>query len=181
MCKICEMYPTTGGRSKGAFSRRPTSDTAHSGRSMSTHGNKEWHQRLEMKYLAYSEENAFKKMSKNAESAVLKKRQVNSVYLRKCIHMLFFLIQHRFGLANNYEDLIDFACNKLHEPIINQYLDSCPKNAMYKSNTSLESLLDAMNTLFEMKNLDDIKDAQFLTIYVDEAENSSHREHLLYF
>ena len=27
-----------------------------------------------------------------------------------------------------------------------------------------------------MKNLDDIKDAQFLTIYADEAENSSHRE-----
>ena len=29
---------------------------------------------------------------------------------------------------------------------------------------------------FEMKNLYDIKDAQFLTIYADEAENSSHRE-----
>ena len=90
MCKICEMYPTTGGRSKGAFSTRPTSDTALSGRSMSTHDNSEWHKRLEMKYFAYSEENAFKKMSKNAESTVRKKRQVNSLYLRKCIHMLFF-------------------------------------------------------------------------------------------
>ena len=59
---------------------------------------------------------------------------------------------------------------------MNQYLDSCPKNVTYKSNTSVESLLDAMNGFFEMKNLDDIKDAQFLTIYADEAENSSHRE-----
>ena len=33
-----------------------------------------------------------------------------------------------------------------------------------------------MNTFFEMKNLNDIKDAQFLTIYADKAENSSHRE-----
>ena len=57
-----------------------------------------------------------------------------------------------------------------------QYLDSCPKNVTYKSNTSLESLLDAMDAFFEMKNLDDIKDAQFLTIYADEAENSPHRE-----
>ena len=59
---------------------------------------------------------------------------------------------------------------------MNQYLGSCPKNVTYKSNTSVESLLDAMNAFFEMKNLDDIKDAQFLTIYADEAENSSHRE-----
>ena len=59
---------------------------------------------------------------------------------------------------------------------MNQYLGSCPKNVTYKSNTSVESLLDAMNAFFEMKNLDDIKDAQFLTICADEAENSSHRE-----
>ena len=33
-----------------------------------------------------------------------------------------------------------------------------------------------MNTFFEMKNIDDIKYAQFLTIYANEAENLSHRE-----
>ena len=33
-----------------------------------------------------------------------------------------------------------------------------------------------MNIFFEMKNLDDIKDAQFLTIYADEVENLSYRE-----
>ena len=38
------------------------------------------------------------------------------------------------------------------------------------------TLLDAINTFFEMKNLGDIKDAQFFTIYADEAENLSHRE-----
>ena len=141
---------------------------------MSTHGNSEQHKQFEMKYFANSEENAFK--SKNAESKSRKKHRVNSLYLRKCIHTLFFLIQHGFALINNYEDLIDFASSKLLEPITNQYLDSCLKNAAYKSNASVQTLLDAMNTFFEMKNLDDIKDAQFLTIYADEAENSSHRE-----
>ena len=33
-----------------------------------------------------------------------------------------------------------------------------------------------MNTVFEVKNLDDIKDAQFLTIYANEAENLSNGE-----
>ena len=55
MCKICEINPTTGGCSKGAFSTCPTSDTAHPGRSMSTHGNNEQHKRFEMKYFAKNE------------------------------------------------------------------------------------------------------------------------------
>ena len=70
-----------------------------------------------MKYFPSSEENAFEKMSKIPESTLRKKREVNSVYFRKCIHILFFLIQLRFALTNNYEDLIDFASNKFLEPV----------------------------------------------------------------
>ena len=99
---------------------RPTSDTAHPGCSMSTRGNSKWNKQLVMKYFAKSEENAFKTMSKNAESTLCKKPQVNSLYLQKCIHTHFFLIEHCFALTNNYEDLNYFASNKLHEPIINQ-------------------------------------------------------------
>ena len=87
MCKICEMYLKTGGSSKNAFSTRPTDDTAHPGGSMSTHSNRK---RLELKYFANNKEHAFKKMSKIAESTLRKKRQVNSLYLRKCIHSHVF-------------------------------------------------------------------------------------------
>ena len=87
--KICEMYSTTCGCSEGAFSMHPTSDTAHTGCSMSTHGKIKWHKWLEMKYFANSEENAFKKMSRNAESTLHKRCKVNSLYLRKSIHTLF--------------------------------------------------------------------------------------------
>ena len=128
-----------------------TNDTAHSGRSMSTHGKSEWHNRPEMKYFASSEDNAFKKIFKNVKATIRKRHQVNSLYLRKYIHKLFSLIQHLFALTNNNEDLIDFASNKLHEPIINQYLDSCLKNVMYNSNTSVESLLDALTHFLKLK------------------------------
>ena len=97
---------------------------------MSNHGNSKQHKQhkqLEMKCFANSEENAFKKMSKNAESTLRKKHQVNSFYLRKCIHMLFFLIQHRFALTNNHEDLIDFASSRLHDNNLLYTIDSCPK------------------------------------------------------
>ena len=36
--------------------------------------------------------------------------------------------------------------------------------------------MDAMNFYFESKNLKDINEAQFITLYADEAENSSHKE-----
>lgn len=58
------MYSTTSGRSKGAFSMRPTSDTAHPGCSMSTRGNSKRRKQLVMKYSTKSEENAFKKCLK---------------------------------------------------------------------------------------------------------------------
>ena len=75
------MYPTTGGSSKGAFSTRPASDTAHPGRSMSTHDISERLKRLEMKYFSNNEENAFKDVSENAESTLRKERQENTLYL----------------------------------------------------------------------------------------------------
>ena len=50
-----------------------------------------------MKYFASCEENTFKKVSKNPPSTLRKKREVNSFYLRKSIHTLFFLILDLYG------------------------------------------------------------------------------------
>ena len=48
--------------------------------------------------------------------------------------------------------MIQFLAQQIEEPITKQYLDTCPQNATYISNTSAELLLDAMNFYFETKN-----------------------------
>ena len=87
------------------------------------------------------------------------------------------MIKKHWPLTDNYGDLINFLANRIQEPITKQYLSSCPKNATCLSNTTVKSLLDAMNFYYESENFSKIHDTPFLCLYADEAENSSHKEY----
>ena len=104
------------------------------------------------------------------------KLEINQLYMLKCIHTIFFMVQKFFALTDNYQDMIEFFSEKLHEPITAQYLNNCQQNATYKSNMSAESVLDAINVYFKAITLKEIQQANFLPIYADESENSSHKE-----
>ena len=84
--------------------------------------------------------------------------------------------EKNLALTDNYGDLITFIAQKLDEPIPKQYLKTCPKNATYLSNTTAKSMVDAMNFYFKSKSLTEINKCKFITLYADEAENSSHKE-----
>ena len=72
------------------------------------------------------------------------------------------MIKEHWPLTDSYGDLINFLANRIHEPIIKQYLYSYPKNATHLSNTKAKSLLGAINFYYESENLDEICDASFL-------------------
>ena len=72
------------------------------------------------------------------------------------------MIKEHWPLTDSYGDLINFLANRIHEPIIKQYLHSCPKNATHLSNTKAKSLLGVINFYYESENLDEIRDASFL-------------------
>lgn len=83
------------------------------------------------------------------------------------------------ALSNNSGDL--FIAYTLEEPIMKQYLDHCPKNATYISNTWAESIVDAINFNVETKTSTEINDASFISSYADEAENSFNKEYFSMF
>ena len=86
------------------------------------------------------------------------------------------MVQKFFALTDNYQDMIEFFSEKLHEPITAQYLNNCLQNATYKINTLVESILDPINVYFKAITLKEIQQANFLSIYADESENSLHKE-----
>ena len=171
MCKICEKYPYNGGTSKGAFSARPCKNTTHPTHAFKQHELSDRHKRLELK-----ESCAIGDSLANAELFQTHRKHVNNLYLRKTVHTIFYMVKKNIALSENYGDFIKFIAHKLEEPITQQYLDTCPQNATYTSNTAAESLLDAMNFYFEQNNLKNIKEALYLCLYADESENSSHKE-----
>ena len=89
--------------------------------------------------------------------------------------LYIFYDKKHWPLTDDYGDLINFLANRIQEPITKLYLNSCPKNATCLSKTTAESLLDLMNFYYGSKNLNKIRDAPFLCLYTDEAENSSHK------
>ena len=96
--------------------------------------------------------------------------------MRKCIHSINYMIKKSLALTDNYGDLISFTAQKLEEPITKQYKETFRKNATYISNTADESMVDAVNFYFEPKSLAEVDESNFITLYADEAENSSHKE-----
>ena len=83
-------------------------------------------------------------------------QDTNHLYMQKCIHTIYFMIQENIALSENYGDMMSFIAEKLAEPITKQYLETCPSNATYTSHTSVESHVDAMNFYFVSKTLKDI-------------------------
>lgn len=77
------------------------------------------------------------------------------------------MLNKNIALTDNYGDMIRFIAEKIEEPVTKQYLESCPKNTTYVSNTSAEMLLDAMNFYFEQRTLKDVTSALFLSLYAD--------------
>lgn len=176
MCKVCEKYPYAGGRSKGAFSTRPCANTTHPSLAFKKHEKSSRHKRLEEKLLSDEGTDVYSKIIISSEKQKKSRFEINRLYMQKCIHTIFYMVRKHMALTGNYGDMIDFMNEKLHEPIMEQYLSNCPLNATYKSDHSAESILDAINVYFETINLKEINDANFIAIYADESENSSHKE-----
>ena len=80
------------------------------------------------------------------------------------------------AISENYGDMINFIAKKLEEPVKKQYLETCQKNASYTSYTAAESLIDAMNFYFESNSLEHIREAEFVALYAEKSENTSHKE-----
>lgn len=92
------------------------------------------------------------------------------------MHLFNIHDYRKLALTDNYGDTITFIAHKLEEPIMKQYVETCPKNATYISSTAAESMVDTLDFYFKSKSLGEINESNFITFQTDEAENSSHKD-----
>ena len=167
MCKICEMCAYSSGPSKGTFSTRTCQNTSHPSHLLKQHANSNCYQRLDL-------------MITGVKKINLNKKQMNQLYIRKCIYSIDYMVSKNMVLSDNYRDLMKFTAYTFEDLITKQYLDTCPKNATYISNTT-ESIIDAVNFYFQSNTLTKINGTGFKPLYADETENSFHKECLSMF
>ena len=163
----------------GAFSTRPYENTSHLSHAFKQHKSSARHKRLEKK-LTDNSVSVYEEMVLGVEKINLPQKNTNLLYMQKCIHSTNYMIKKPLTLTDNYGDLINFIAQKLEEPITKNYLETCPKNATYLSNTA-ESMVDAMNFYFDSKSPAETNESNFITLYTDEAENSSYKKYFAMF
>ena len=72
--------------------------------------------------------------------------------------------------------MIKFLSDEINEPIVKQYLETCPKNAAYDSSDSCDSLLVALNSHLKEKLINTLINAVDLAIFADEATSAARKE-----
>ena len=72
--------------------------------------------------------------------------------------------------------MIKFLSDEIKEPIVKQYLETCPKNAAYDSSDSCDSILVARNSHLKEKLINTLINAVDLAIFADEARSAARKE-----
>ena len=77
--------------------------------------------------------------------------------------------------------MIKFLSDEIYEPIVKQYLETCPKNAAYDSSDSCDSILVALNSHLKQKSINNFINAVDLAIFADEANQKLEKKLWDYF
>ena len=77
--------------------------------------------------------------------------------------------------------MIKFLSDEIKEPIVKQYLETCPKNAAYGSSGSCDSILVALNSHLKEKLISTLINAVDLAIFADEARSGARKEMMVLF
>ena len=56
-------------------------------------------------------------------------KQANELYIEELLRIIQFLARNNLAAKEPYPKVTNFLANEVHEPIIKQYLERCPKNA----------------------------------------------------
>ena len=72
--------------------------------------------------------------------------------------------------------MIKYLSDEINEPIVKQYLETCPKNAAYHSSDSCDSILVALNSHLKKKSINTLINAVDLAIFADEATSAARKE-----
>ena len=92
------------------------------------------------------------------------------------MRIVHFSARNNLPVKEIYPKMIKFLSDKINEPIIKQYLETCLKNAAYDSCDSCDSIIVFLNSHIKEKSIPAIVDAVDLVIFADEATSAARKE-----
>ena len=105
----------------------------------------------------------------------------NTLYITKLIQIAQFFCRNNLPVKFMFPKFINFLADKMQEPIIKKYPDSCNKNATYTSSDPCDSFSQAIDKFYSDDANAQIKKNKDFTIYADESTSAARKEMLCIF
>ena len=177
MCKVCEVCygqsNAKAGWNRGAWFHVEVRFKDNPGKKLKRHDDSESHKEEVVTITNLKIDRALNKTDQHTR---YEKRQANELYIEKLLRIIHFLARNNLAVKELYPKVTSFLTNELHEPIIKQYLEKCPKNAAYDSSDSCDALLNSLNLHLKEKSIRTLMEADDIAIFGDEATSLARKE-----
>ena len=160
------------GGSRGAWSHRAVHFKDNPGKKLTCH-NKSDNYSFALKSLTNLKN---KDTLEKPDESNKEKSTENELYTEKLIKIVHFLARNNLPVKELYSKMIKFLSDETNEPIVKQYLETCPKNTAYDSSDSCDSILVALNSHLKEKLINTLINAVDLAIFADEATSAARKE-----
>ena len=134
------------GGNRGAWSHVEVRFKDNSGKKLKLQNDSESHKKAVLTITNLKIDRTLNKADQHARD---EKRQTNALYIEKLLRIIHFIARNNLAVlklkGRLYPKVTCFLANELHEPIVKQYLEKCPKNAAYDSSDSCDASLNPLN------------------------------------
>lgn len=191
-CKACVLFAPTDihGQKLGMLVNKPFSNWTKQSSYFSEHEKLDYHKTCMARLLAFKEsclnplQNVSTMLSESHDKKVAKNAQIVKSLL-KCVCFCgrqgIALRGHREDSTapedsnmGNFIELVKFRAE--NDEVLNTYLKTAPKNALYTSKTIQNEMIEVIGTAIENQIIQEIKAAKFFTILADEVTDCSNLE-----
>ena len=104
---------------------------------------------------------------KNDGTKNREKNKANELSVEKLSGIMHFLACNNLPVKELYPKMIRFLSDEINEPVITQYLETCPRNAAHNSSDSCDSIMGSLNSRHKEKSISIIANAVDLVIFAE--------------
>lgn len=138
----------------------------HPTRKLKSHFESELHRKSLDAEIAFRKPSVYSLILEHGAQSKLKEEVINRNAVKSMFVIVNYMVKHRLPNVS-YEDMVHLIADAGSSEM-KQFLESCPKNALYTSHTTFLEILKTMNEYIEKPFLENLRKS-FYTIFLDET------------
>ena len=106
------------------------------------------------------------------------RQKANTLHIHKLIRVVHFFARNNLPVKSLYPKMINFLSYELEEPIIKQYPDNCPSNALNTSHEICDYFINCIDKYLWEQTKERLKCLADVVLFADKASDAGRKEML---